>query len=69
MVGVGDGPEEEGVAGHGGAGGAAVFALDDVAELFHGHLVAAYFDEGADDGAYHVAEKAVGGDGELPFGS
>ena len=66
-VGVGDVPEEEGVAGHGGAGGAAVLALDDLAEFLHGHLVAADLDEGADDGAHHVAQEAVGSDGEYPL--
>ena len=55
------------MAGHGGAGGAAVFAFDDLAELFYGHLVAADLDEGADDGAHHVAQEAVGGDGEHPL--
>ena len=33
---VGDVPKKEGVAGHGGAGGAAVFALDDLTEFFCG---------------------------------
>ena len=66
-VGIGDVPEEEGVAGHGGAGGAAVLALDDLAEFFDGHLVAADFDEGAHDGAHHVAQEAVGGDGKYPL--
>ena len=58
-VGIGDVPEEEGIAGHRGTGGAAVFALDDLAKFFDGHLVAAHLDEGADDGAYHVAQEAV----------
>ena len=35
-VGVGDVPQEEGVPGHGGAGGAAVAALDDLAEFLDG---------------------------------
>ena len=35
-VGIGDVPQEQGVAGHGGAGGAAVLALDDLAEFFDG---------------------------------
>ena len=55
------------MAGHGGAGGAAVLALNDVAELLHGHLVAAHLDEGADDGAHHVAQEAVGSDGKHPL--
>ena len=67
LIGIGDVPEEEGVAGHGGAGGAAVFAFDDLAEFIHSHLVAAHLYEGADDGAYHVAQETVGGDGEHPL--
>ena len=55
------------MAGHGGAGGAAVFALDDLAEFFDSHLVAADFDEGADDGAHHVAQESIGSDGEYPL--
>ena len=55
------------MAGHGGAGGAAVFAFNYLAEFFDGHFVAAYLDEGADDGAHHVAQEAVGGDGEDPL--
>ena len=66
-VGIGDVPEEEGVAGHGGASGAAVLALDDVAEFFNRHFVAAYLDEGADDGAHHIAQETVGTDGEYPL--
>ena len=54
---VGNVPEEEGMAGHGGAGGAAVFALDDLAELLDGHLMATHLDKGADDGTYHVAQR------------
>ena len=34
---VGDVPEEEGVAGHGGADGAAVLELDDLTELLYSH--------------------------------
>ncbi len=55
------------MAGHGGAGCAAVLAFNDLAEFFHCHLVAAYFDKGADDGAYHVAQETVGRDGEYPL--
>lgn len=55
------------MAGHGGAGGAAVAALDDVTEFFYCHLVTAHLDECADNGAHHVAQEAVGGDGEDPL--
>ena len=55
------------MAGHGGAGGAAVFALDDLAEFFDRHLVAAHLNEGADDGTHHVAQETVGSDGEYPL--
>ena len=52
---------------HRGAGGAAVLALNDLAEVIYGHLVAAHLDEGAHDGAHHVAQETVGGDGEHPL--
>ena len=64
---VGDVSEEEGVAGDRGACGATVFLLDDFTELLDGEHTTTYIEEGADDGAYHVAEEAVGGDGELPL--
>lgn len=56
--------EEEGVTGDAHAGGAAVLALDDMAEFVDGYLASAYIEEGADDGADHVAEEAVGLNGE-----
>ena len=67
LVRIGDVPEEEGVAGHGGAGGTAVLALDDLAKFFYCHLVAAHLDKRADDGAHQVAQEAVGGNGENPL--
>ena len=46
---------------------AAVFLLDNLAKLLHRDLVAAHLDERAHDGAHHVAQKAVGGDGKHPL--
>ena len=66
-IGIGDVPEEQCVPGHRCAGGAAVFTFDDLAEFFYGHLVAADFDESANDGAYHVAQETVGSDGKYPL--
>ena len=52
---------------HGRARCATVFAFDDLAEFFNGHLVTAHLDKGADDGSHHVAQEAVGSDGENPL--
>lgn len=61
-VGVGDRPEVEGLWRHGCAGRATVAGGYDVGKLVDGELPAADVDEGADYGAHHVAQKAVGGD-------
>ena len=55
------------MAGDGGAGAAAVFLFDDLTELFDGHLATAYLEEGAYDGAHHVAQEAVGLDNKAPL--
>lgn len=55
------------MAGHGGAGSAAVLLFDDLAKFLDGHLVPTYLDEGTDDGADHIAQEAVGSDGEDPL--
>ena len=56
--------EEEGVAGDGLAGGGAGAALGEGGDPGLVALAAAYLKEGADDGADHIPEKAVGADGE-----
>ena len=61
--------EEEALGGHGDAGGAAVFALDDLAEAVEGELATAYVEQGAGDGAHHVAQEAVAADGEDELGA
>lgn len=53
--------EEEGGGGKGGACGGAVFLVDDLTEAVEGHFAATYLEEGAGDGADHVAQEAVGG--------
>ena len=53
----------------GGAGshGTTVFCLKSGQELFLRPFSAAYFDQAADDGAYHVAEESVRGDVKHPM--
>lgn len=52
---------------HGDSGGAAVFALDDLAEAVEGEFATAYVEEGAGDGTHHVAQESVAADGEDEF--
>ena len=52
------------MSGDGEAGLGAVFAFYYIGEVLWGDFLEADFDEGADDGADHVAEESVGGDGE-----
>lgn len=59
-------PKEERACGHGIAGGAAVGGAEDVEDAGGGVFVAADVDEGANDGAYHVAQEAVGCNFEVP---
>ena len=56
--------QKEGVGGHGGAGGAAVFLFDYAAEAVESELPLPHFEERADDGADHIAQKTVGFDME-----
>ena len=56
--------EVEATGGNGVTGTAAVFGFDDLAETVDGHALATDFHKCAYDGTYHVAEEAVGFDGE-----
>lgn len=47
---------------HGGAGGATVFLFNNFTEAIESKFPLPYFEQGADDGAYHVAQEAVGFD-------
>ena len=49
------------------AGLASVTLFDDAAEVVDGDAVQAHLDEGAHHGPHHVAQEAVGGDGEYPL--
>ncbi len=62
--GVFDVTEEEGVPRGGTSGTAAVPGFDDAAEVFGGELALSHLHQGADNGAHHVAQEAVGFDGE-----
>ena len=54
--------EKQPLGGRCGTGLAAVFGEQDLGEPVRGVSMAANFDQGADDVADHVVEKAVGGD-------
>ena len=45
---------------------ASVFLLDDLPEAFYAQLATAYFEQRAHHGPHHVAQEAVGLDGEYP---
>lgn len=64
---VGDICQEQGVAWHRCACRAAVFLLDDFAELLDGQHATPHVKQGANNGANHVAEETIGRDGELPL--
>lgn len=53
--------------GHGSASTAAIFLLDDLAELVDAHLATAYLEKGAHDGTHHITQEAVGLDNETPL--
>ena len=50
--------------GHGDAGGAAVFVLYDFTQSVEGEFAAPHVEQGAGDGAHHVAQEAVAAYGE-----
>ena len=54
----------QGFARHGHSGVAAVFAFDDFLEVFERETAPPHFEQGADDGAHHVAQETVRLDGE-----
>ena len=49
---------------HGGSGFATVLTFDDGTKLFKRHASLPYLQQGADNGAHHVAQETVGLDAE-----
>ena len=49
------------------SGGSSVAGLNHRFQVFHVALAVTYLEEGADDGAHHIAQEAVGGDDKSGF--
>ena len=58
----------QGLGGHGFTCLSAATALNDLSELVEGHLATAHLYQRAYHGAHHIAQKAVGGNLEIPRG-
>lgn len=69
FVGIGDVPEEQGIARNRHTCGATVLFFDYFAELSCGDTVSAYFHKSADYCPYHISQEPVGCDCEYDFAS
>ena len=59
--------QKEGISRHTVAGTATVLCFDDTTELFYSHSSAAHLHQRSHYGTHHIAQEAVGSDGETPL--